>query len=58
MILPMSVTSTPRRGMGWRPGTTRFKSGKATKSTPATAPSAAQPFAPYRRENVEEIGPI
>src|SRR5712664_2541184 len=58
MILPMSVTQYAETWKGLEAGTTRFSSGKTRKSTPATAPSAVQPFAPYRREKAEEIGPI
>src|SRR5260221_8676922 len=58
MILPMSVTQYAETWKGLAAGTTRFKSGKTTKITQAAAPSAAQPFRPYRRENADEYGPI
>src|SRR5258706_11113272 len=58
MILPMSVTQYAETWKGLAAGTTRFKSGKTTKITQAAAPSAAQPFRPYRRENADEFGPI
>src|SRR5712671_373228 len=58
MILPMSVTQYAEAWKGLAAGTTRFSSGKTTKITQATAPSAAQPLGPYRRENAGEFGPI
>src|SRR5258706_15361798 len=58
MILPMSVTQYAETCKGLAAGTMRFKSGKTTKITQAAAPSAAQPFRPYRRENADEFGPI
>src|SRR6266853_4307725 len=58
MSLPMSVTQYAETCKGLAAGTMRFKSGKTTKITQAAAPSAAQPFRPYRRENADEFGPI
>jgi hypothetical protein len=54
----MSVTQYAETWKGLAAGTTRFNNGKTRKRTRAAAPSAAQPFAPYTRENAEEIGPI